>query len=69
MEWITLSSTNLSRVRYEETTQTLEIEFQDGRIYQYFDVPIQIYEGLLSAESHGIYFHAIVKGQYRYVRI
>jgi hypothetical protein len=69
MDWIQLASSNLSRARYDPDTSTLEIEFKDGRVYQYFDVPPQVFEGLLSAESHGGFLHSQIKGHYRYVRI
>jgi len=69
MKWIPVSSSNLSRVRYDESTNTLEIEFVGGRIYQYFDVPPQVFEGLISASSHGKYFAQSIKGQYRYARV
>ena len=69
MKWIPVSSSNLLRVRYDESTNTLEIEFVGGRIYQYFDVPPQVFEGLISASSHGKYFAQSIKGQYRYARV
>ncbi len=69
MSWIDVSSTNLSRVRYDDSKNTLEIEFQGGRVYQYFDVPKQIFEGLLKAESKGKFFHEQIKGHYRYARV
>lgn len=69
MNWIDVSSTNLSRVRYDESSLTLEIEFQGGRVYQYFDVPKQIFEELLRADSKGRFFHGQIKGQYRYARV
>jgi len=69
MDWIQLASSNLSRARYDPDTSTLEIEFKDGRVYQYFDVPPQVFEGLLDAPSHGGFLHSQIKGHYRYVRI
>lgn len=69
MNWIPVTSSSLINVRYDETSQTLEIEFKGGRIYQYFDVPIQIFEGLIHADSKGTFFHSNIKGHYRYVRV
>lgn len=67
--WIPVSSSNLSRIRYDDSTRTLEIEFNGGRQYQYFDVPEQVFEGLRDADSHGSYFHEHIKGSYRYTRL
>lgn len=69
MNWINVTSSNLSRIRYDERTSTLEIEFNGGRVYQYFDVPLQIFEGLRDADSHGKFFHAQIKGHFRYARV
>lgn len=62
-----VASSSLRSVGYDE--ETLEIEFESGGIYQYSDVPREIYEGLLGARSHGSYFHENVRGQYDYHRI
>ena len=69
MERVPVSSSNINSVRYEDETQTLEIEFHSGHVYQYFDVPKAIYDGLLSAASVGKYFHSQIKGMYRYARL
>jgi hypothetical protein len=69
MDWIPVVSSNLSRIRYDENSNTLEIEFQGGRVYQYFDVPVQVFEGLRNAASLGQYFSQNIKGYYRYARI
>ena len=70
MDWIRVDSSNLARIRYDENTMTLEIEFMGGRVYQYFDVPVQVFEGLRNAvDSHGKYFNQHIKGNYRYARV
>lgn len=69
MNWIDVNSSSLLRIRYDEKTNTLEIEFQGGRVYQYFDVPKGTFEALLQADSKGQYFHSQLKGQFRYARV
>ncbi len=69
MNWIDVNSSNLARVRYSENTSTLEIEFQGGRVYQYFDVPKTIFEALLQADSQGQFFNSQIKGLFRYARV
>ena len=68
MDWISLDSSNLSRIRYDKNSEILVIEFHGGRKYQYFDVPIQVFEGLKNADSYGKYFNEHIKGNYRYAR-
>jgi len=64
-----VSSSNLSSVGYDEDNEILEIEFNSGKVYQYYDVPSRIYEGLMNASSHGSYFHSHVKENFRYDQI
>jgi hypothetical protein len=64
MERQFVKSSNLTSVGYESRNQILEIEFNDGSIYQYSNVPQNEYQGLISAASHGKYFHAHIKGHY-----
>lgn len=70
MERTPVASTNLASVGYDFTHKVLEVEFQHGGVYQYFDVPPAAYAELLAAESHGRYFDQFIKkGGYRYLRI
>lgn len=64
-----VSSSDLQSVGYDPTTSVLEIEFHSGGIYQYMAVPERIYQGLMSAGSHGRYFHIYIKNVYLYQRI
>ena len=48
----------------------LEIEFLNGAVYQYYDVPQSIYDGLMAADSHGKFLASYVKkGGYRYAQV
>lgn len=64
-----VSSSNIESVGYDSDTGTLEIEFKNGSVYQYFDVPQALYDGLVSAESVGGYLAAQIKGVYRFSRV
>lgn len=70
MEWIdTPDSSNLRRFRYDESSQILTVEFKNGTLYSYYDVPEWVYAGLVDANSRGSYLARTVKGSYRYARI
>lgn len=69
MERIPVSSSNLSSIGYDADTQTLEIEFQHGGVYQYPGVPESEYEGLMHADSQGKYFHANIKNKYPHIKL
>lgn len=66
-QWV--ASSDLKSVGYEATSALLEIEFRSGGIYQYDGVPMDIYQGLMTAPSHGSFFHAYIKGRFPYRRI
>lgn len=65
-----VKSSDLRSVGYDKDQWLLEIEFHDGRVYQYSNVPSLVYEELMSAPSHGIYFSRhIKKAPYPCVRV
>ena len=59
-----VESSDLSSVGYDLSTKTLEIEFNSGGVYQYFDVPEDIYEDLMKAPSHGKFLARRVKNRF-----
>lgn len=64
-----VSSSNIAAIGYDIDTQTLEIEFLNGGVYQYFEVPENLYNDLMSASSHGQYLNQNIKGYYRYSKV
>jgi pimeloyl-ACP methyl ester carboxylesterase len=69
MERTPLTSTSLRSVGYDSGQQVLEIEFQDDLIYRYSEVPQEVYDHLVAADSHGQYFNANIRNAYPYLRI
>ncbi len=65
----TVESSNLASIGYDSENEILEIEFNHGGIYQYFDVPHNVYEELMNAESHGKYFSANIRNNYEYQKL
>lgn len=64
-----VSSSNVASVGYDPNTLTLEVEFKDGSVYQYFDVPETVYQELMRASSVGQFMHANIKNNYRYTKV
>lgn len=56
-------------VGYDPVGELLEIEFNTGSVYQYAEVPEEIYRELMAAESKGSYMHDYILEQYPYARI
>jgi hypothetical protein len=66
---VAVNSTLLRSVSYDITLSILELEFRDGALYRYLDVPETIYTGLIAADSKGYYFNRSVRPCFRYALI
>jgi len=64
-----VESSNLASIGYDKENEILEIEFNHGGVYQYFGVPEEEYEALISADSHGSYFYHNIRDIYRYEKL
>lgn len=69
MEMTPVDSSNVRAIGYDDATSTLQVEFLNGSLYQYFDVPRHVFDGLLAADSVGRYLNEYVKGIFRYSRV
>jgi len=45
-------------------SRVLEIAFQSGRVYQYFDVAEDVYLDFLRSNSKGRYFNTHIRGKF-----
>lgn len=69
MNWIPVSSSNLSAVAYDSSSQTLYIQFRSSGTYAYYNVPASVYDGLMNAASHGQYHAAFIKNSHGYSKV
>jgi len=70
MERKAVTSSAIASIGYDESSCTLEIEFRTGAVYQYENVPANVYQGLVAALSKGLYFDQHVRDAgYPYTRI
>ena len=69
MEMIHVESSNLAAVGYNHNEAVLRIEFNNGRMYEYYDVPQYVFDDLLVAGSKGQYAHQNIYKNYRQQRI
>ena len=67
MERKPVDSSALASVGYDRSV--LEVEFVNGSVYQYVGVPLQVYEALMMAQSHGQFFNEHIRDRYHYVRL
>lgn len=59
-----VKSSVIASVGYDVQERRLEVAFHNGRVYAYFEVPLSVYEELITAESVGKYFNENVRPDY-----
>ncbi len=59
-----VSSSVIASLGYDRRGNVLEMEFQGGRIYQYFLVPRSKYEEIRRARSLGGFFNREIRTRY-----
>lgn len=69
MERIPVSSSHVRAIGYDVESQTLEVEYNDGSVYQYFAVPESEHDALMAADSKGKHLNANIKKRYNYAKL
>jgi hypothetical protein len=64
-----IPSTALTTAGYSKRLHIMEIEFCNGAIYRYLDVPLRVYREFMSADSKAQYYDWNIKGHYRSLRL
>jgi hypothetical protein len=65
-----VQSSALEQVSYDEAAHTLCATFREsGRTYIYQDVPQDVYDSLLFAESLGCYFNSHIRDHFAFREI
>jgi hypothetical protein len=64
IDTVTVASSSLATLAYDNQRTLLQVEFQDGSAHQYVGVPLQTYEALLRANSKGAYFNHFIRNLY-----
>ncbi len=69
MIMIDVDSSMLMSVGYDSTTKTLRSIFSSGKVYDYFEVPQEVYDQLISSESKGRYMSDAIIDMYSYQQV
>ena len=69
VEWKVVESSLFDSVAYRTDAWQLYLRFREGKIYRYFDVPVQVYKAFLSADSKGRYFAGYIRNVFRYEQV
>jgi hypothetical protein len=69
MKRTSVESSMLRDVGYDPDTETLEIGFNSGTVYQYFDVEQEAFDALMNASSKGRHFLDQIEPFYVYTEV
>lgn len=64
-----VNSAMAKAVGYDRTCETLQVEFNNGSVYQYSGVEQETWESLQTADSTGRFFNREIKGKYECDRV
>jgi len=64
-----VASSNVASIGYDAPSQTLEVEFQNGSVYQYYNVPPGIFDAFAKAPSKGQFLAAQIRDRFPFARV
>src|SRR6476469_2589502 len=62
-------SSAIAKIGYSKRHHVLEIEFVNGAVYRYFDVPVSVHRDLMSAESKARFYDSNIRKHYRSILV
>ncbi len=66
---VDISSSNIIGATYDTDSKKLEIRFVSGGIYEYEDVPWELFTKFRLSESQGKFFNTNISKSYKYKKI
>jgi hypothetical protein len=64
-----MPSSVISAIRFDAATTTLRIIFTSGTVYDYKNVPEEVFNAMKTSSSKGIYFNQHIKNNYQFKKI
>jgi hypothetical protein len=64
-----VQSSALATVGYSKRLRALEIEFRNGAIYRYLEVPSSVYQELVNAPSKARFYDENIRRKYRSLHV
>ena len=64
-----IASSAITAVGYSKRLHALEIEFRNGAIYRYLNVPPSVHGALIAAPSKARFYDENIRGKYRSVHV
>ncbi len=72
LDWTPLDSSKIKQVKFIPNRHDMRgdvlVEFNEGKVYRYRDVPAHKVERLVHSSSPGEYFHGHIRGEHEVVK-
>jgi len=66
---IVINSSNLKFASYQTEDKTLSVTFKNETIYEYYEVPWEVFTKLRMSESQGKFFNANISRGYKFKKV
>jgi hypothetical protein len=64
-----MPSSVIRQYSYDAPHQCLRIVYVSGNVYEYFDVPAEVYEKMKASTSKGEFLNRHIKGRFSFERV
>lgn len=64
-----IKSTNLKKSEYDTETKKMIVTFNSGSVYEYYEIPHQMYTQFRMSESQGKFFNSKIAKTFKYKKI
>lgn len=64
-----VESATIKSIGYDPENGLLQIEFNTGSVYDYYDVAEKVHADFLAAKSKGRFFYNNIKGEFHYGKV
>lgn len=64
-----IESSNLSKTDYDTISKKLVVEFKNGALYEYENVPHELYTQFRMSESQGSFFSKSISKKFKYKKL
>lgn len=65
-DWVDMDSGNIAAIKYNPASSELYVHFKSGKMYTYYNVPVDVAEGFAHAPSPTQFLNKNIKGVYEY---
>ena len=64
-----VQSSSVAEIGYNPAELKLEVQFRNGKVYQYLGVPHTTFQAFMASDSKGRFFNEQIRDVYQHVRI